>query len=40
MGDNFTQDEIRQTWKEAPFSGGKLDYNAFVSKIKGKEQDE
>jgi len=40
MGDNFTQDEIRQVWKEAPFSGGKLDYNAFAAKIKGKEQDE
>lgn len=40
MGDNFTADEIRQTWKEAPLAGGKLDYNAFVAKIKGKEQDE
>lgn len=40
MGDNFTQDEVRQTWKEAPITAGKLDYNAFVSKIKGKEQDE
>lgn len=40
MGDNFTADEIRQTWKEAPISAGKVDYNAFVSKIKGKEQDE
>nr|prf myosin:SUBUNIT=regulatory light chain [Macrocallista nimbosa] len=40
MGDNFTQDEIRQTWKEAPIHGGKVDYLAFVAKIKGKEQDE
>lgn len=40
MGDNFTADEIRQTWKEAPISAGKVDYNAFVAKIKGKEQDE
>lgn len=39
MGDNFTKDEIRQVWKEAPFSGGKLDYNAFAAKIKGKEDD-
>lgn len=40
MGDNFSKDEVRQTWKEAPISGGKVDYNAFVSKIKGKEQDD
>ncbi|XP_060564595.1 myosin regulatory light chain, smooth muscle isoform X6 [Ruditapes philippinarum] len=40
MGDNFSKDEIRQTWKEAPISGGKVDYNAFVAKIKGKEQEE
>lgn len=40
MGDNFTKDEIRQTWKEAPISGGKVDYNAFVAKIKGKEQED
>lgn len=40
MGDNFTEDEIRQTWKEAPIQGGKLDYNKFVSVIKrGKEDD-
>jgi len=40
MGDNFTADEIRQVWKEAPIAAGKVDYNAFVNKIKGKEQDE
>jgi len=40
MGDNFTQDEIRQVWKEAPIAAGKVDYNAFVNKLKGKEQDE
>lgn len=40
MGDNFSKDEIRQTWKEAPIAGGKVDYLAFVAKIKGKEQDE
>lgn len=40
MGDNFTQDEIRQVWKEAPIEGGKCDIIAFVNKIKGKEQDE
>jgi len=40
MGDNFSKDEIRQVWKEAPIHGGKVDYNAFVAKIKGKEQEE
>lgn len=40
MGDNFSQDEIRQVWKEAPISQGKVDYGAFVRKIKGKEQEE
>jgi len=40
MGDNFTADEIRQVWKEAPLEGGKCDYIAFVNKIKGKEQDD
>jgi len=24
MGDNFTADEIRQTWKEAPLAGGQV----------------
>jgi Ca2+-binding EF-hand superfamily protein len=40
MGDNFTADEIRQTWKEAPISGGKFEYPAFVKKLKGKEEDQ
>ncbi|XP_052229110.1 myosin regulatory light chain, smooth muscle isoform X3 [Dreissena polymorpha] len=40
MGDNFSKDEIRQVWKEAPIHGGKVDYQAFVSKIKGKEQED
>ena len=40
MGDNFTADEIRQTWKEAPLSGGKLDYEAFVKQIKRGKDDE
>lgn len=40
MGDNFSKDEIRQVWKEAPIAGGKVDYQAFVSKIKGKEQED
>lgn len=40
MGDNFTQDEIRQTWKEAPIKAGKLDYDQFVTLIKRGNQDE
>jgi len=40
MGDNFTADEIRQTWKEAPISGGKFEYPAFVRKLKGKDEEE
>merc|ERR1712088_638858 len=40
-GDEFTKDEIKQTWKEAPIEGGKLDYNKFVTYIKrGKEEEE
>ncbi|XP_071168852.1 myosin regulatory light chain B, smooth adductor muscle-like isoform X2 [Mytilus edulis] len=35
MGDNFTQDEMRQTFKEAPVEGGKFDYNKFTAIIKG-----
>lgn len=40
MGDNFTKDEMRQTFKEAPLEGGKLDYERFVQIIKGSSQDE
>ncbi|XP_064600030.1 myosin regulatory light chain LC-2, mantle muscle-like isoform X2 [Liolophura sinensis] len=36
MGDNFGKDEIKQTWKEIPLEGGKVDYQRFVSLIKGK----
>lgn len=38
-GDQFNKDEIKLTWKEAPFEGGKLDYKKFVGIIKGKEED-
>jgi len=39
MGDNFSAEEIRQTWKEAPIKGGKMDYEAFVHLIKrGNEE--
>ncbi|XP_076466716.1 myosin regulatory light chain A, smooth adductor muscle-like isoform X2 [Babylonia areolata] len=40
MGDNFTADEIKQTWKEAPLEKGKFDYQEFVSILKGKSEDE
>jgi len=39
MGDNFTPDEIKQTWKEAPLEKGKFDYKVFVGILKGKEED-
>jgi len=39
MGDNFNQNEVKQTWKEAPIEGGMLDYGKFVQIIKrGKEE--
>ena len=31
---------MRQTFKEAPIEGGKLDYEKFVAIIKGSEQDD
>ncbi|CAH8457366.1 unnamed protein product [Schistosoma bovis] len=39
MGDNFSAEEIRQTWKEAPIKEGKLDYDSFVNLIKRGNQD-
>lgn len=39
-GDQFSKEEIKQTWKEAPIESGKLDYLKFVQYIKrGKEED-
>ncbi|KAL7060687.1 hypothetical protein AAHC03_09190 [Spirometra sp. Aus1] len=39
MGDNFSAEEIRQTWKEAPIQAGKVDYEKFVHLIKrGNEE--
>ncbi|XP_046547484.1 myosin regulatory light chain, smooth muscle-like [Haliotis rubra] len=40
MGDNFTKEEIKQTWKEAPISKGMFNYVAFTAKVKGKQDDE
>jgi Ca2+-binding EF-hand superfamily protein len=40
VGDQFSKDEIKQVWKEAPIEGGMLDYLKFVHLIKrGKEED-
>lgn len=40
VGDQFSKDEIKQTWKEAPIDGGQLDYMKFVQIIKrGKEEE-
>lgn len=40
VGDQFSQDELKQTWKEAPIEGGMLNYLKFVQIIKrGKEED-
>jgi len=38
-GDQFTPDEIKRTWKEAPFSGGKLDYTKLIDIIKRGDQE-
>merc|ERR1711976_144721 len=40
VGDQFSKDEVKQTWKEAPIEGGQLDYLKFVQISKrGKEDD-
>jgi len=40
MGDNFSAEEIKQVWKEAPLEKGQFDYKTFVGILKGKEEDE
>jgi len=40
MGDNFTAEEIKQVWKEAPLEKGYFDYKTFVGVLKGKEDEE
>lgn len=40
VGDCFSKDELKQTFKEAPVEGGMLDYLKFVQIIKrGKEEE-
>lgn len=40
VGDQFSKDEIKQVWKEAPIEGGMLDYLKFVQIIKRGKEDE
>lgn len=40
VGDQFSKDELKQTWKEAPIEGGMLDYLKFVRYIKRGKEDE
>jgi len=40
VGDQFSKEEIKMTWKEAPIEGGKLDYIKFVEYIKRGKEDE
>jgi len=40
MGDGFNDNEVRQTWKEAPIDGGKFDYEKFTILMKrGGDED-
>jgi len=39
VGDIFTKDEIKQTWKEVPVEGGNIDYTKFVHIIKRGNQE-
>jgi myosin regulatory light chain 12 len=40
MGDNMNDNEVRQTWKEAPIEGGKFDYEKFTILMKrGGDED-
>jgi myosin regulatory light chain 12 len=40
VGDQFSKDEVKQVWKEAPIEGGQLDYLKFVQIIKRGKEDE
>jgi len=40
VGDQYSKDEIKQVWKEAPIEGGSLDYLKFVLLIKRGNQEE
>jgi len=40
VGDQYSKDEIKQVWKEAPIEGGMLDYLKMVTIIKRGKEDE
>jgi len=40
VGDQYSKDEVKQVWKEAPIEGGMLDYLKFVLLIKRGAQEE
>jgi len=40
VGDQYSKDEVKQVWKEAPIEGGQLDYLKFVLLIKRGAQEE
>jgi len=40
VGDQYSKDEIKQVWKEAPIEGGLMDYLKFVRIIKRGAEDE
>jgi len=40
VGDQYSKDEVKQVWKEAPIEGGVLDYLKFVLLIKRGNQEE
>jgi myosin regulatory light chain 12 len=40
VGDQYSKDEVKQVWKEAPIEAGSLDYLKFVLLIKRGNQEE
>jgi len=40
MGDNFTKEEIKNVWKDAPLKNKQFNYNKMVDIIKGKAEDD
>jgi len=40
VGDQYSKEEVKQVWKEAPIEGGMLDYMKFVRLIKRGAEEE
>lgn len=40
VGDQFSKDEVKQVWKEAPIEAGMMDYQKFVRLIKRGDEEE